>query len=169
MQWAAEDEPNPISEVGRQWLAANRPAGPEPLALSWGDARLGNLIFGDFRTVGVIDWEMASIGHPLQDFGWWFVVEKALLGGAHTGDPDEPCGLLGFLSKAKTVALWAFYEVFAPFRLAIHLQRIGTLFKTFGVIAPDSPWPLNNIGTQALAPLIGIDHPPSEPMPTLPS
>jgi hypothetical protein len=43
------------------------------------------------------------------------------------------------------------------------------LFKTFGVITPDSPWPVNNIGTQALAPLIGIDHPPPEPMPTLPS
>ena len=55
------------------------------------------------------------------------------------------------------------------FRLAVHLQRMGTLFKRFGVIAPDSPWPVNNIGTQALAPLIGIDHPPPEPMPALPS
>jgi aminoglycoside phosphotransferase (APT) family kinase protein len=180
LQWAAEDEANPIAEAGRQWLAANRPAGPEPLALSWGDARLGNLIFRDFRTVGVIDWEMASIGHPLQDLGWWFLVEKALLGDAHTGDPDDPNGLPGFPSKAQTVALWgeatglsvddfAFYEAFAAFRLAVHLQRMGTLFKTFGVIGPDSPWPVNNIGTQALAPLIGIDHPPPEPMPTLPS
>ena len=180
LQWAAEDEPNPIAEAGREWLAANRPAGPEPLALSWGDARLGNLIFRNFRTVGVIDWEMASIGHPLQDLGWWFLVERALLGDAHSGAPGDPCGLPGFLSKADTVALWgektgiavddfAFYETFAAFRLAVHLQRMGTLFKTFGVIAPDSPWPVNNIGTQALAPLIGIGHPPPEPMPTLPS
>jgi aminoglycoside phosphotransferase (APT) family kinase protein len=180
LQWAAEDEPNPIAEAGRQWLTTNRPTGPEPLALSWGDARLGNLIFRDFRVAGVIDWEMASIGHPLQDLGWWFVVEKALLGDAHTGSPDDPCGLTGFPSKAQTVALWgeitgipvddfAYYEAFAAFRLAVHLQRMGTLFKTFGVIGPDSPWPVNNIGTQALAPLIGIDHPPPEPMPTLPS
>lgn len=180
LQWAAEDEPNPIAEAGRQWLAATRPAGVEPLALSWGDARLGNLIFRDFRTVGVIDWEMASIGHPLQDLGWWFVVEKALLGDAHSGLGGDPTGLPGFLSKEATVARWgektgipvddfAFYEAFAAYRLAVHLQRMGTLFKTFGVIAPDSPWPVNNIGTQALAPLIGIDHPPPEPMPTLPS
>jgi hypothetical protein len=37
------------------------------------------------------------------------------------------------------------------------------------VIAPDSPWSVNNIATQALAPLIGADHPPPEPMPTLPT
>jgi aminoglycoside phosphotransferase (APT) family kinase protein len=180
LRWASQDEPNPIAEAARQWLVAHRPSGPETLRLSWGDARLGNLIFRGLSTAGVIDWEMASIGHPLQDLGWWFLVERALLGDAHTGDPADPCGLPGFPSKDETVALWgeltglptddfAYYEVFAGFRFAVHLQRLGGLFKTFGVIAADSPWSVNNIATQALAPLIGVEHPPPEPMPTLPS
>lgn len=180
LDWASQDQENPIALAGREWLLANRPTGPEPLALSWGDARLGNLIFRDYRTVGVVDWEMASIGHPLQDLGWWFVVESALLGDRHTGDPADPQSLPGFASKAQTVARWGeltgypvddftFYEVFAAYRFAVHLQRMGSMFKSFGVIGPDSPWAINNIATQALAPLIGIDHPPPEPMPTLPS
>lgn len=184
LAWVSQDAPNPIAEAGRQWLTTNRPAVPagesEPLALSWGDARLGNLIFRDAKVSGVLDWEMASIGHPLQDLGWWFLVERALLGDAHTGDPGAPTSLPGFPSKDDTIALWgkltglptddyAFYEVFAAFRLAVHLQKLGDLFRSFGVIGPDSPWAVNNIATQALAPLIGIEHPPPEPMPTLPS
>lgn len=182
LAWVSENEPNPIAEAGRQWLSANRPGAgePEPLALSWGDARLGNLIFRDFRVAGVLDWEMASIGHPLQDLGWWFLVERALLGDAHTGEPGAPTSLPGFPSKDDTIALWGkltglptedydFYEVFAAFRLAVHLQKLGELFRSFGLIGPDSPWAVNNIATQALAPLIGAEHPPPEPMPMLPS
>jgi aminoglycoside phosphotransferase (APT) family kinase protein len=182
LAWAGQDEPNPIAEAGREWLMAHRPAtgAGEPLALSWGDARLGNLIFRDFRVHTVLDWEMASIGHPLQDLGWWFLCERALLGDAHTGDDSDPHSLPGFPAKEATIARWGeltglptadyeFYEVFAGFRFAVHLQRLGALFKSFGVIAPDSPWSVNNIATQALAPLIGADHPPPEPMPTLPT
>lgn len=182
LAWASQDEPNPIAEAGREWLLAHRPVhdAGEPLALSWGDARLGNLIYRDFTAYTVLDWEMASIGHPLQDLGWWFLCERALLGDAHTGDDVDPRSLPGFPAKEASLARWAeltglstadyaFYEVFAGFRFAVHLQRLGALFKSFGVIAPDSPWSVNNIATQALAPLIGAEHPPPEPMPTLPS
>jgi hypothetical protein len=51
--------------------------------------------------------------------------------------------------------------------MAVHLQRMGTLFKAFGAVAEDSEWPRNNLATQALAPLIGVDHPEPEPMPAI--
>jgi aminoglycoside phosphotransferase (APT) family kinase protein len=180
LEWASEGEPNPIAEAARDWLSANRPVEPEPVALSWGDARLGNIVYRGGRAVSLLDWEMASLGPPMQDLGWWFMVERALLGDAHTGDPRDPCSLPGFPSKEETVAHWGrvtglrcddylYYEVFAGFRFAVHLHKLGNLFKGVGVVGPDSKWATNNIATQAVAPLIGAEHPPPEPMPALPT
>ena len=30
--------------------------------ISWGDARIGNMMFRDFEPVAVLDWEMAAVG-----------------------------------------------------------------------------------------------------------
>jgi aminoglycoside phosphotransferase (APT) family kinase protein len=38
--------------------------------LSWGDARIGNIMYRDFEVVGVLDWEMAALGPPELDLGW---------------------------------------------------------------------------------------------------
>jgi len=38
--------------------------------LSWGDARIGNMMFADFEVVAVLDWEMVGIAPPEVDLGW---------------------------------------------------------------------------------------------------
>ena len=38
--------------------------------LSWGDARIGNVLYRDFEPVAVLDWEMAALGPPELDVGW---------------------------------------------------------------------------------------------------
>jgi aminoglycoside phosphotransferase (APT) family kinase protein len=41
-----------------------------PSLLSWGDARIGNLMYRDFEPVAVLDWEMAAIAPPEVDVAW---------------------------------------------------------------------------------------------------
>jgi aminoglycoside phosphotransferase (APT) family kinase protein len=43
----------------------------------WGDARLGNLVVDDaLRPVAVLDWEMAVLGPPELDLGWYLFLER---------------------------------------------------------------------------------------------
>lgn len=54
------------------WLEENFPddaAAAEPV-LSWGDSRIGNVLYDDFRPVAVLDWEMASVGPRELDVAW---------------------------------------------------------------------------------------------------
>src|SRR2546430_12257364 len=48
-----------------------------PPVLCWGDVRIPNVVFGDdFRARAVLDWEMASIGPPELDIGWYLVIHR---------------------------------------------------------------------------------------------
>ena len=38
--------------------------------LVWGDARVGNVLYEDFRPVAVLDWEMATLGPREMDVAW---------------------------------------------------------------------------------------------------
>ena len=54
------------------WLEDNRPDS-QAAAMVHGDYRIGNLMFADrapARVVGVLDWEMATLGDPLADLGY---------------------------------------------------------------------------------------------------
>ncbi|MEU1431352.1 phosphotransferase family protein [Nocardia sp. NPDC005746] len=71
-EFAARDiGPSPLVERILKWLTDNI---PEPSSyetvLSWGDARLGNLMYRDFTPVAVLDWEMATIGPRELDVAW---------------------------------------------------------------------------------------------------
>lgn len=90
-------QPQPVFELTRSWLLANRPSG-ERTALVHGDFRLGNLIVGADGLRAVIDWELAHVGDPMEDLGW-LCVKAWRFGG------PEPVGGLG--SRAD---LFAAYE-----------------------------------------------------------
>ncbi len=53
-------------------LADRQPARRTPGAdaLSWGDGRIGNMMFRDNQVVAVLDWEMAAVAPPEVDLGW---------------------------------------------------------------------------------------------------
>ena len=56
----------PPTSCGRShaWLEANLPA-ERANGFAWGDARIGNMMFGDdFRLAGVMDWEAANLSWP---------------------------------------------------------------------------------------------------------
>ncbi len=54
-----------------EWLPANIPASEEA-AIAHGDYRLGNILFAptEPRPIGVLDWELSTIGDPLLDVAY---------------------------------------------------------------------------------------------------
>jgi aminoglycoside phosphotransferase (APT) family kinase protein len=52
------------------WLARHHPTPPERAAIVHGDYRTGNLLYDQTGIRGVLDWEMAHLGDPVEDLGW---------------------------------------------------------------------------------------------------
>lgn len=60
----------PAFELAFQWLRKNCPGEVARPVLVHGDFRNGNLMVGEDGLVGVLDWELAHIGDPMEDLGW---------------------------------------------------------------------------------------------------
>jgi aminoglycoside phosphotransferase (APT) family kinase protein len=65
-------EPHPAFELGFRWLEANRPPSAR-VTVVHGDFRLGNLLVDQGGLRAVLDWELAHLGDPLEDLGWFCV------------------------------------------------------------------------------------------------
>lgn len=52
------------------WLDDQQPPEDPHVVLSWGDARIGNILFDGLRPAAVLDWEMASVGPRELDVAW---------------------------------------------------------------------------------------------------
>jgi aminoglycoside phosphotransferase (APT) family kinase protein len=64
--------PSPLVERALAWLEANFPTdvAASESVLAWGDSRIGNVLYEDFRPVAVLDWEMATVGPRELDVAW---------------------------------------------------------------------------------------------------
>lgn len=83
-------EPRPAVEIGLRWLRDHRPP-DRPACLVHGDFRLGNLLIDADGIRGVLDWELAHLGNPIEDLGWlcvraWRFGAAAPVGGLGTRD-----------------------------------------------------------------------------------
>lgn len=169
--WVCEDgPPQPTLEGGLAWLRANAFA-PRRLALCWGDSRMPNLMFRDDRVVAVLDWEMAFLGDPEADLGWWCFLDWANnegYGGPHLdGIPrkEETIARYGELTGAPVEhAFW--HEVFAAFRYGVIMARVATRLKAIGATVPSEDFETNNVPTQALARLLALPPPGEHRMTT---
>jgi aminoglycoside phosphotransferase (APT) family kinase protein len=68
--WVMGDARSPLLDRSFAWLEEHWPEEESPATLSWGDSRIGNVMYRDFQPVAVFDWEMASIAPPEVDLGW---------------------------------------------------------------------------------------------------
>jgi aminoglycoside phosphotransferase (APT) family kinase protein len=65
-------EPHPALELGLRWLVGHRPPAGRRVVVH-GDFRTGNLIVGPEGLRAVLDWELAHLGDPAEDLGWFCV------------------------------------------------------------------------------------------------
>ena len=128
--WAMEGRQHAICEQALAWLKDNTPHS-EPTVLCWGDSRWGNIIFDDTLdgVAAVLDWEMATLGNPVQDLAWFNYIDATFAEGL--GMPR----LEGLPSYEETVARWEqasgysaehydYYLIFAGMRYGMILSRI---------------------------------------------
>lgn len=165
LDWAAGDRPQPTAEAVWEWLVANKPAERGPVVLSWGDSRIGNIIWDDdYQAAAVIDWEMAALGQPELDLGWWLYFDRQFSEGLGIPRP------VGFPSHEDTVAryeqligrevgdlLW--YQIFAGWRFAVIMCRLCDLLQGSDLLPGDSDMGTNNLATQFMAQLLGLPSP----------
>lgn len=120
------------------WLKNNLPP-VEHSCLIHNDYRFDNVILNadnPMKIVGVLDWEMATIGDPLMDLGntlaYWVQADDNFLAQSLRRQPTH---LPGMLTRAQVVEYycekmgiqphnWTFYEVYGMFRLAVIAQQI---------------------------------------------
>ncbi len=135
---ASKTEQLPVMEQLREWLQANIPD-DEINTLVHGDFRIGNLIFHpeESRVIAVLDWELATLGHPLSDLAYNCMTyhlpcENRLAQGflgANTqsqGIPDEGEYVADYSFRTGTDASthWRFYMAFSLFRTATIQQGV---------------------------------------------
>jgi aminoglycoside phosphotransferase (APT) family kinase protein len=155
--WAERlNRPYPHLHGAYEWLIENQPAG-EPLTLSWGDAKLGNCVYSaDGQVAGALDWEQATLASPVDDLAWWLMLDESLSTGY--GVPR----LAGLPSREETVAHWErasgfsarhlpYYDVYAAWRMAYVMARIGSVFMERGWVPRESEMDVRNGGAALLA------------------
>jgi aminoglycoside phosphotransferase (APT) family kinase protein len=63
--------PQPVMRAVIRWLRRNPPPPAQKVSVVHGDFRTGNFLFDEAgRIHGILDWEMAHLGDPLEDLGW---------------------------------------------------------------------------------------------------
>lgn len=67
----------PLLRISLEWLEANLPDYDGPVVLVQGDTGPGNFMYADGKVTGIIDWELAHLGDPMDDVAWmsWRTVQ----------------------------------------------------------------------------------------------
>lgn len=124
-----------------KWLSANQPE-DSGHCLVHNDFRFDNLVLDPedvTKVIGVLDWEMATVGDPLMDLGgalaYWVQDDDGPLFKAFRRQPTNAPGMLTRRQVVErytrlsgievTDEQWRFYEVFGLFRLAVIAQQIN--------------------------------------------
>ncbi len=75
-QWVADGASSPLIETCFAWLEDHWPTEEGDAVLSWGDARIGNMMFRNFEPVAVLDWEMCGFGPREIDLAWFIYLHR---------------------------------------------------------------------------------------------
>ena len=118
------------------WLPAHMPDESET-TISHGDFRLGNLMFHptESRVVGVLDWELSTLGHPLADVAFNCIAYHTFPAeyGGIRGEDLEALGIPSedeylrhyYRHSGRSDGVTSFHFAFALFRLAVIFEGIA--------------------------------------------
>jgi len=147
-KWVSADRPQSVIERGFAWLHEHWPDDEGPTVLSWGDSRIGNVLYRDFTPVAVLDWEMAGLAPREMDLAWMVFLHRFF------EDLAEQLGLPGmpqFLRLADVAATYEaasghtprnleFFMMYAALRHGIVMSRVQQRSVHFGEAEmPDDP------------------------------
>jgi aminoglycoside phosphotransferase (APT) family kinase protein len=122
---ADELEPQPIIRAAIRWLQANPPGPPARIRVVHGDYRTGNFLYdAEGEIHGILDWEMAHLGDPLEDLGWsmnriWY------WGG------DDRLG--GLTDRETAIATWERASGMIADRADLHWWELFNCVKAQGI------------------------------------
>lgn len=135
---AAKTGDNPDMDKLIEWLTANMPSSDET-AIAHGDFRIGNTIIHPTqpRIIALLDWELATLGHPLSDLAYacmyYHMPVRSDAGGGlegldlpALGIPAEQEFLDTYCRHAGRTSIpdWRFFLAFANFRMAAITQGV---------------------------------------------
>ena len=132
----------PSGEDVMSWLDAHKPDDVGSCIIH-GDWRIDNMVFdlGQKRLVGVLDWELATVGDPLMDLGsalaYWVDKDDEPMFASLRRQPSHLDGMptrKEFIAKYLELSSrkcddFTFYEVFGLFRLTVIIQQIWARYK----------------------------------------
>ncbi|NRB18361.1 MAG: phosphotransferase family protein [Rhodobacteraceae bacterium] len=115
--------PQPVVEWGIRWLEINAP-GTETIVLCHNDYRTGNYMVDGEILTGILDWEFAAWGDPMQDIGWftarcWRFGSDARVAGGIGALGDFMTGYVDVSGQSPDLANLRYWQVMATLRWAV--------------------------------------------------
>lgn len=145
-RWVSSDgRRSPLIEACFDWLDEHWPDDEGPTVLSWGDARIGNVMYRDFRPAAVLDWEMAGLAPREVDLAWMIFLHRFF------EDLATSMGLPGmphFLRRDEVAATYEamtghtprdldFHTMYAALRHGVVMSQVQRRAIAFG----EAEWP----------------------------
>jgi aminoglycoside phosphotransferase (APT) family kinase protein len=154
-------EPRPALEIGLRWLAGHRPPA-RPDALVHGDFRTGNLVVAGDGLRGVLDWELAHRGDPMQDLGWlctkaWRFGSARPVGGFGTRD-ELMAGYADGGGTPPDEATQHWWEVYGTVRWALLCRRQAERYLADGERSIELAVLGRRVCEQEFDVLLGLGH-----------
>ena len=128
---ASETQEIPAMNKLIDWLPSNIPDEDET-SIVHGDYRLDNMILKDNQVIGILDWELSTLGHPIADFSYhclsWRNQEafwdQAKLKELGVPTEKEYMEMYSENTGKDLSKNWEFYMAFNMFKIAGILQGI---------------------------------------------
>ena len=144
-EWMRGPRRHPLLERAFAWLEAHWPTEEGETVVSWGDSRIGNILYAGFEPVAVLDWEMAAKGPRELDLGWMVFLhcffDEIARGAGKPGMPDfmQPADVADTYRAATghEVRDLEFHQVYAALRHGIVMSRVHARRVHFG----EAEWP----------------------------
>jgi aminoglycoside phosphotransferase (APT) family kinase protein len=168
--WTAKGRPFPITDAAVARLLAERTTVErvDPV-LVWGDARVGNMIFGsDNRVAAAIDWEVASIGPRAIDLAHWLFFDEFATTAEGIdrlpGWPDRETTIAEYERRSGVqVVDLGYFELMEELFMATTVIRQADLRVTKGLATVDTRMGHNNSITRMLARRLDLPEPEVSP------
>lgn len=138
----------PVLERAFDWLEAHWPAELSPDVLSWGDSRIGNIMYDGTSPAAVLDWESAVIAPRELDLAWFLFFHRQF---QDMAEQYSMPGLPEMFKRSDVVEQYEqasgaevrdldFYLVYAALRHGIVMSQIARRRIHFGEVEiPQNP------------------------------